>query len=65
MKRLYHILTIAGWMLCLFCASRAFAQTGAPPEVLQYGGREVCTEYALAMVELADRYREILSAEKG
>jgi tripartite-type tricarboxylate transporter receptor subunit TctC len=45
--------------------SAAFADTGAPPEVLQYGDREVCTEYALAMVELADRYREILSAEKG
>jgi tripartite-type tricarboxylate transporter receptor subunit TctC len=43
----------------------AFAQTGAPVEVLQYGDREVCTEYALAMIEMADRYRDILSAERG
>lgn len=43
----------------------AFAQTGAPPEVLQFGDREVCTEYALAMIEMAGRYRDVLSAEKG
>jgi tripartite-type tricarboxylate transporter receptor subunit TctC len=43
----------------------AFAQTGAPVEVLKYGDRETCTEYALAMIELADRYRDILSAERG
>lgn len=43
----------------------AFAQTGAPVKALQYGDREVCTAYALAMVELAQRYEKILSAEKG
>jgi len=40
----------------------AYVQSGAPLEALSYGDREVCTEYALAMVELAERYRDVLSA---
>ena len=43
----------------------AFEQTGAPLKALQYGDRTACTEYALTMVELAKRYEEVLSAEKG
>jgi tripartite-type tricarboxylate transporter receptor subunit TctC len=43
----------------------AFEQTGAPVKALQYGDREVCTEYALAMVELAAKYHDVLTAEKG
>jgi tripartite-type tricarboxylate transporter receptor subunit TctC len=43
----------------------AFAKTGAPLKALQYGQREVCSEYALSMVKLAQRYKEVLSAEKG
>jgi tripartite-type tricarboxylate transporter receptor subunit TctC len=43
----------------------AFEQTGAPLKALQYGNRDVCTEYAMAMVELAGRYQDVLSAEKG
>jgi tripartite-type tricarboxylate transporter receptor subunit TctC len=44
---------------------KAFEQTGAPVKALQYGDREICTAYALAMVELAQRYEKVLSAEKG
>ncbi len=36
--------------------------TGAPAETLQYGDRELCTRYSLAMVELANEYRSLLSA---
>lgn len=36
----------------------------APVEVLRYGDRKVCTAYATAMVELADRYKTVLSAKK-
>jgi tripartite-type tricarboxylate transporter receptor subunit TctC len=42
----------------------AFAKTGAPAEVLQYGDRKSCTEYALAMVELANKYKPILTAKR-
>lgn len=42
----------------------AFEKTGAPAEVLQYGDRKSCTEYALAMVDLANRYRPILTAKR-
>jgi tripartite-type tricarboxylate transporter receptor subunit TctC len=42
----------------------AFTKTGAPIEVLAYGNREECTEYALAMVELANKYASVLSGEK-
>ena len=40
----------------------AYVQSGAPLEALAYGDREQCTEYALAMVELAERYSDVLSA---
>ncbi len=42
----------------------AFAKTGAPAEVLQYGDRKACTEYALAMVDLANRYKSVLTAKR-
>lgn len=42
----------------------AFEKTGAPTEALRYGDRKVCTDYALAMVDLARRYEKILSAQK-
>jgi tripartite-type tricarboxylate transporter receptor subunit TctC len=35
---------------------------GEAEEILKYGDRKVCTEYALAMVELAKEYQSILSA---
>lgn len=41
----------------------AFVKAGSPIEVLQYGNRKECTEYALAMVDLANKYRPILSAK--
>jgi hypothetical protein len=41
-----------------------FAKTGAATEALQYGDRQVCTEYATAMVDLARRYEKVLSAQK-
>lgn len=40
----------------------AYATSGAPLEAVAYGDRTVCTEYALAMVELANRYQAVLSA---
>jgi tripartite-type tricarboxylate transporter receptor subunit TctC len=42
----------------------AFAQTGSPIEALKYGDRKVCTEYAMAMVDLAKKYEKVLSAAK-
>jgi len=42
----------------------AFAKTGAPVEALVYGDREVCTEYAQGMLDLAQKYEKILSAAK-
>ncbi|TVQ28831.1 MAG: hypothetical protein EA356_18095 [Geminicoccaceae bacterium] len=42
--------------------AQAFEQTGAPVEALAYGDRELCTNYALAMIELTERYRDVLSA---
>lgn len=41
-----------------------YEKTGAPYEMIQYGDRETCTEYALAMVELANQYRALLTAKK-
>ena len=43
----------------------AYAKTGAPIESIVYGDKDVCTEYALAMIELAKKYEKILSADKG
>jgi tripartite-type tricarboxylate transporter receptor subunit TctC len=42
----------------------AYEKTGAPFESIQYGDREVCTKYALAMIDLANEYRSLLSAQK-
>ena len=41
----------------------AFIKTGAPAEALVYGDRKVCTDYALAMVDLAKKYEKQLSAK--
>ena len=41
----------------------AFVKTGAPAEALVYGDRKVCTEYALNMVQLAQKYEKQLSAK--
>jgi tripartite-type tricarboxylate transporter receptor subunit TctC len=35
---------------------------GEAEEILKYGDRKTCTEYALAMVELAKEYQSVLSA---
>jgi tripartite-type tricarboxylate transporter receptor subunit TctC len=43
----------------------AYVKTGAPIETLKYGDRAVCTEYALAMIELANRYQAQLTARRG
>lgn len=42
----------------------AFVKTGAPVESLKYGNRQVCTEYAMAMLDLAKRYEPVLSAQR-
>lgn len=42
----------------------AYRQSGAPMEALAYGDRETCTRYALAMVELAERYRSLLTGQQ-
>lgn len=41
-----------------------YEKTAGSWRQVSYGDREVCTKYALAMVELANRYRELLSAKK-
>jgi tripartite-type tricarboxylate transporter receptor subunit TctC len=41
----------------------AAKKNGEAVELLKYGDRKVCTEYALAMIELAKEYRSILSAK--
>lgn len=43
----------------------AYEKTGAPIETLKYGDRALCTEYALAMIELANRYSAQLTARRG
>ncbi len=42
----------------------AFVKTGAPAEALVYGDRKVCTEYAVEMVKLAQKYDKQLTAKK-
>jgi len=42
----------------------AFEKLGGTWESVKYGDRAVCTKYATAMVELADRYRPLLTAKK-
>ncbi len=41
----------------------SYEKTGAPWEGIKFGDRAVCTEYANAMVELANQYRTVLSAQ--
>jgi hypothetical protein len=41
----------------------AAVKSGVPLAALAYGDREVCTKYALAMVELANRYQSVLTAK--
>lgn len=41
-----------------------YEKTGAPFESIHYGDRQVCTTYALAMVELAKRFKPLLTARK-
>jgi tripartite-type tricarboxylate transporter receptor subunit TctC len=39
-------------------------KAGESPELLKYGDRKVCTEYAMAMIDLANEYRSILTARR-
>jgi tripartite-type tricarboxylate transporter receptor subunit TctC len=41
-----------------------YAKTVAPIETIQYGDRKTCTQYANSMVDLANEYRELLTAKK-
>jgi tripartite-type tricarboxylate transporter receptor subunit TctC len=41
-----------------------YAKTGAPVETIQYGDRKTCTQYANAMIELANEYQGLLTAKK-
>jgi tripartite-type tricarboxylate transporter receptor subunit TctC len=43
----------------------AYKKTGAPVETIQYGDRALCTKYAQSMVELANEYRDLLTAKGG
>jgi tripartite-type tricarboxylate transporter receptor subunit TctC len=42
----------------------AYERTGAPIETIRYTDRAALTAYALAMIELADRFRPQLSAQR-
>jgi hypothetical protein len=41
-----------------------YAKTGAPVETIQYGDRQVCTQYAKGMIELTNEYRSLLTAKQ-
>jgi tripartite-type tricarboxylate transporter receptor subunit TctC len=43
----------------------AYLKTGSPLETIRFGDRAVCTDYALGMIELANRYQAQLSARRG
>ena len=43
----------------------AYEKTGAPIETIAYGDREACTKYVEGMIELATRYKDVLSADRG
>jgi hypothetical protein len=43
----------------------AYKKTGASTNALVYGDRAACTKYALATVELARRYEDVLTAKRG
>ena len=42
----------------------SMARVGQPPQTLRFGDRATCTEYALGMIELANRFRQELSAQR-
>jgi tripartite-type tricarboxylate transporter receptor subunit TctC len=42
----------------------AYEKQSLPVETISYGNRATCTEYSLAMIELANRYRAQLSAQR-
>ncbi|HEV7268394.1 MAG TPA: tripartite tricarboxylate transporter substrate-binding protein [Falsiroseomonas sp.] len=42
----------------------AYDKQGLPIETIRYGNRQVCTEYAQGMIELANRYRAQLTAQR-
>jgi len=42
----------------------AAKKNGESIELLKYGDRKLCTEYALAMIELANEYRPVLTAKR-
>jgi tripartite-type tricarboxylate transporter receptor subunit TctC len=41
-----------------------YEKTGAPFESIEYQDRESCTKYSLAMIELAKKYKAVLTAKK-
>jgi len=43
----------------------AYKKTGAPVETIQFGDRALCERYARGMIELANEYRELLTAKGG
>jgi hypothetical protein len=42
-----------------------YRKTGAPVETIQYGDRALCTKYANHMIELANEYKDLLTAKRG
>jgi tripartite-type tricarboxylate transporter receptor subunit TctC len=42
----------------------AYNKQGLPIETIRYGNRQVCTDYAQGMLELANRYRAQLTAQR-
>lgn len=42
----------------------AYRQSGAPMEALAYGDRDTCTQYAQAMIALATRFKDVLTAQR-
>jgi tripartite-type tricarboxylate transporter receptor subunit TctC len=43
---------------------QSLERAGQPMETVRFGNRALCTEYALAMIDLANRYRQQLSAQR-
>lgn len=41
-----------------------YTKTGAPWAAVHYGDREVCAKHTSQMIELANRYRGIISASR-
>lgn len=42
----------------------AMDKVGQPPQTLRFGDRATCTEYAQGMIELANRFRQQLTAQR-